>query len=277
MREPGWKSRKLDIQRRVRKWQSLKVLFEKEFKTQADDSERRTQIQTLTQKRNESARAFSYRVQHTLLVVNDSWSKLPADPTVVQKAVAKALKEKNESDVTLFFMSGLLEDIRVKMEGQLGFKDTTFDEKVKLASEIEQKIITPRNLGLNEMKGENKTTTENKTEEKSEAEIRGDISALNRLLNEKRQQNGWRGNRGQRGGRGNNWAQRGNYNNGYNQGGNNQRGGGGWNNGNRGNRGFRGGRGGYQNQEGKRTNQMFPLPKIRISRGGKLSLFPPLI
>ena len=53
-------------------------------------------------------------------------------------------------------MSGLLEEIRVKMEGQLGFKDTTFDEKVKLASEIEQKIITPRNLGLNEMKGENK-------------------------------------------------------------------------------------------------------------------------
>ena len=245
-----------------KKWQTLKVLFEKEFKTQADDNERRTQIKTLTQKRNESARAFSYRVQHTLLVVNDTMSKLPADATVVQKAVAKALKEKNESDVTLFFMSGLLEEIRLKMEGQLGFKDTTFDEKVKLASEIEQKIITPRNLGLNEMKSENKTTTENKSEEKSEAEIRGDISALNRLLNEKRQQNGWRGNRGQRGGRGNNWAQRGNYNNGYNQGGNNQRGGGGWNNGNRGNRGFRGGRGGYQNQEGKRRIKCFRCRKF---------------
>ena len=73
-------------------------------------------------------------------------SMLPADATLVQKAVAKALREKNESDVTLFFMSGLLEEIRLKMEGQLGFKDITFDEKVKLASKIEQKIITPRNL-----------------------------------------------------------------------------------------------------------------------------------
>ena len=77
-----------------KKWQSLKILFEKEFKTQADDNERRTQIKTLTQRRNESARAFSYRVQHTLLVVNDTMSKLPADVTLVQKVVTKALKEK---------------------------------------------------------------------------------------------------------------------------------------------------------------------------------------